>query len=353
MTLEQSLLDIAAKIAEQASRLDTEEATKHALVLPFIQALGYDVFDPNEVVPEFTADIAGRHGEKVDYAILHQGEPAILIECKKYGDGLRRDRADQLARYFMVTDAKLGILTNGMRYQFFSDLERANRMDERPFLELDLSSSVGSLALELTRFTKDAFDIDSIVDAAAHLRYTRAIKQAIAREWADPSDDFVRHFAVPVYPNKRMTRKVLEEFRIVVKRAVQTFIHDQANERLTATIRQEESEEDQEQQDIPGRPRHEVITTEEELQGYLIVKAILAGTVDLDRVTIRDHMSYCSVLLDDNARKLMCRLHFNSKKKFLGLFSEERREERFALESLNDIYQYGSRLRTAAERLER
>ena len=82
MSLENSLSDLAERASEQVAHLETEEATKHALVMPFIQALGYNVFDPLEIVPESTADVGTRRGEKVDYALMHDGKPMILFECK-------------------------------------------------------------------------------------------------------------------------------------------------------------------------------------------------------------------------------------------------------------------------------
>ncbi len=141
MVLRNSLESLSERVALQRDNLATEEAAKHALVLPFISALGYDIFDPTEVIPEFTADFGLRHGEKVDYAIMREGKPALLVECKKVSDPLHVSGASQLARYFSVTEARIGVLTNGIVYRFFSDLEADNVMDSEPFLEIDLTSA--------------------------------------------------------------------------------------------------------------------------------------------------------------------------------------------------------------------
>lgn len=129
---------LAAKVPALCDVLKTEEATKNALVMPFIQILGYDIFDPTEVVPEFVADVGIKKGEKVDYAIKKEGQIIMLFECKHCGGDLSIKHASQLFRYFSTTEAKIGVLTNGVIYRFFTDLEAPNKMDEKPFLEVDM-----------------------------------------------------------------------------------------------------------------------------------------------------------------------------------------------------------------------
>ena len=140
-------MDLAAKLAELHKRtlehrevLLTEEAAKTALVMPFIQALGYDIFNPGEVIPEFTADVGIKKGEKVDYAICKDGKVTILVECKPASVELSINHASQLFRYFSVTEARLAILTNGVVYKFFSDIERPNKMDDKPFFTLTMDA---------------------------------------------------------------------------------------------------------------------------------------------------------------------------------------------------------------------
>lgn len=139
MEIGSALASLAKKIERNSKIIETEEATKNAFVMPFLNnVLGYDVFDPSEVIPEFTADTGTKKGEKVDYAIIKDGEVQVLIECKKLGEPLSLKHASQLYRYFSVTNARIAILTNGVIYQFFTDLDAPNKMDEKPFLELDL-----------------------------------------------------------------------------------------------------------------------------------------------------------------------------------------------------------------------
>lgn len=126
----------AATIKDTAS---TEEATKMSLIVPLFQILGYDVFNPAEFCPEYTADVGIKKGEKVDYAILENGSPSMLIECKSCTEQLDK-HSSQLFRYFGTTPAKFGILTNGLIYRFYTDLEESNKMDLVPFLELDITN---------------------------------------------------------------------------------------------------------------------------------------------------------------------------------------------------------------------
>src|SRR5690242_20022349 len=157
--------------------IKTEEGTKNALVMPFINALGYNVFDPTEVTPELIADVGVKKGEKVDYAILKDGKPIILFECKCCGTNLNDVHASQLYRYFSVTDARFGILTDGVVYHFFTDLEDKNKMDNKPFLIFDMLDIKEPLIEELKKFTKAAFDVDQIMSTASELKYTNAIKR--------------------------------------------------------------------------------------------------------------------------------------------------------------------------------
>ena len=116
MDLATKLLELEKRTAQHRELLLTEEAAKTALVMPFLQALGYDVFNPAEVVPEFTADVGIKKGEKVDYALCIDGRVNILIECKPSTIDLDLKHASQLYRYFSTTDARVAVLTNGVVY---------------------------------------------------------------------------------------------------------------------------------------------------------------------------------------------------------------------------------------------
>ena len=349
--------EVSTRARKRLERVETEEATKTALVMPFInQVLGYNVFDPSEVVPEFTADVGTKKGEKVDYAILQDDMPVILFECKRYGTALDKEHTSQLYRYFSVTQARFGVLTDGIIYRFFSDLEETNKMDDRPFFELDLLDFNDTEVEELRRFTKASFDIDQILSNAKDLKYTREIKRLLNSEWSNPSEDLARYFASQIYDG-RQTKTVIDQFLRVTKKALTQFLNDRVNDRLKSAL-----QGGQEQEDLTDEPEADsqseseesesrgIDTTYDELQGYFVVKAIVSQDISSARVAIRDTKSYCGVLLDDNNRKPICRLYFNGEQKYLGLIDENKGVERVAIESTDDIFQYADRLRETAQR---
>ena len=347
--------------------LNTEEATKHALVLPFIQALGYDIFNPVEVVPEYTADFGLRQGEKVDYAIVREendGEPAMLIECKKASDSLDVSKASQLGRYFSQTPAHIGILTNGVVYKFFSDLDAENVMDSTPFLEINVTELDTRDVNALNHFAKHTFDIDEARSAASNMKHIHGMKAYLAQAYAQPDADFVRLLARKVYSGI-ITQARFEHFEGLVKLAFQGFVNDRINSTLQrasdiANTGQDEDElaangghepatdEPADNNAVDGKS---IVTTVEELEGYELVKTLVAALVDPERVTMRDTQSYCGVILDDNNRKPICRLWFNAASvKYLGLLDEDRRETRHQIETIDDILQYSDEIRMAVSR---
>lgn len=337
--------DLVERLSSRLDHVETEEATKNALVMPFINALGYNVFDPTEVVPEFVADVGTKRGEKVDYAIMKDGKPIILIECKSADTNLTNEHASQLYRYFSVTDTRFAILTNGIVYHFYTDLDKSNRMDDKPFLVVDLDHFDDRLVDELKKFTKSTFDVDVIISTASDLKYRREISHLIADEFMSPSEPFVRHFAKQVYSGS-LWQNVLEEFTDITRQALRQFVNDQVRNRLQSAIDTGISDTAEIQAVVEeGVPERVTIFTEEEREGFHIVKAILREVVDPDRIYHRDTMSYCGILLDDNNRKTICRMHFNRSQKYLGLLDADKNEERVPIGTLNEIYQYADRLK--------
>lgn len=257
MDLIDQLKELSIRVRKIKDTVQTEEATKNALIMPFIQILGYNVFDPNEVTPELVADVGMKKGEKVDYAILKDGKPIMLFECKKSG---------------------------------------------------------------------------------SDLKYTRAIRNVLADWMVAPSEDFVRLACSEVINGKRITPAIKEQFTLITKNAFQQLISDKINERLKLAM--EPSEELKKDNIISDQDSDGIITTEEEFEGYRIVRAILRETVDPKRVVMRDSKSYCAILLDDNNRKPICRLRFNNPSRMmLGLF-EEKEERIVSVTDLSDIYQH-------------
>ncbi|AKL14555.1 TPA: restriction endonuclease [Kluyvera intermedia] len=345
---------LSAKIKQQISAIETEEATKNAFVMPFIHnILGYDVFDPLEVIPEFVCDVGTKKGEKIDYAILRDGDIQILIECKKIGESLNINHASQLFRYFHVTNARISILTNGQIYQFYTDLDAPNKMDEKPFLEINLLDIDENLVPELKKITKSSFDLESIINAAGELKYVSQIKRILHAQLNEPEDDFVKFFASRVYDGI-LTQKVRDSFLILTKKSFSQFLNDQVNERLKSAItgispvRSEPSNESTEKIEPILKDENEITTTLEELEGFHIVKAITRTVVDSHRINHRDTKSYFGILVDDNNRKPICRLHFNRSQKYIGIFDIEKNETRHPIDNVDDIYSYADILKATA-----
>jgi len=351
MDLIDQLKALSSKVAKQLDLILTEEATKNAFVMPFIRALGYDVFDPTEVTPELTADVGTKKGEKVDYAILKDGKPIMLFECKCCKIDLDKEEMSQLYRYFNVTDARFGILTNGVIYRFHTDLEEPNKMDSKPFLEFNILDDIkDSLVEDLKRFTKTFFSLDETLTAATELKYTKEIKRVLAEQLANPSEDFVKFFASKVYAGK-LTQVVKQQFTDLTKKALHQFINDRINERLKSALAEENTTAQTVTQPATNEEAKEagnksrIITTEEEMEGYHLVKSILRQVIEPTRVIMRDTVNYCGILLDDNNRRPICRLHFNNfNKKYLGLFDVEKKEEKVPIGEINEIYQYAERI---------
>ncbi|MEZ6044419.1 MAG: type I restriction enzyme HsdR N-terminal domain-containing protein [Planctomycetaceae bacterium] len=344
MDLIDRLQEIGNKIPRLIGSLETEEATKNALIMPFINALGYNVFDPTEVIPEFTADVGIKKGEKVDYAINKDSKLIILIECKKANCDLDQVHASQLYRYFSVTHARFGILTNGVQYRIFSDLDKPNVMDQQPFFEFDMTQINDRIASEIKKFTKDIYDLDEILSTANDLKYRKGIKRILTEEWTNPSEQFVKVLTKRVYDGM-ITQTVLEQFTALTKKAFQEFVAERVNERLkTALDTQPRDPMDDPEPEVVVKEASDIETTEDEIEGFYIVKSILREIVDVKRVFMRDTASYCGILFDDNNRKPICRLHFNRNQKYLGILDEAKVESRIPISDLTEIYQYADKI---------
>ena len=344
MNFNEKIMAIADRIPQIIDSLETEEATKNALVMPFIQALGYDIFNPQEVVPEFVADIGTKKGEKVDYAIKNNGEVIILIECKQAASNLNDANISQLYRYFTTTNARIAILTNGVQYRFFSDLEEPNKMDQKAFLELDMTNIREHLLDEIKKLAKEQFDLDRMLSTANELKYTSEIKKILILQFDDPDEEFVKFFFNITNPGGRFVASVREQFKGYVKTAFQQFIRESVSDRLRSALEKEDasSENDINNETEPEEENKKsgIVTTEEELEGFYIVRAIASQKLSPSRIVHRDTKSYFGILLDDNNRKPICRLHFNTSQKYIGVFDSDKKERKHPIDKITDIYNF-------------
>lgn len=353
MDFKDQVKQLSDRVAKMKDKILTEEATKNAFIMPFINCLGYDVFNPLEVVPEFIADIGIKKGEKVDYAILKDGQPIILVECKHWSADLDPHNS-QLFRYFHTTSAKFGILTNGIFFRFYTDLVETNKMDEKPFFEFRIDDMKEVQIDKLKEFHKSYFSLDSIINTASELKFMSELRNLIVSEISEPTDEFTRHFAKAVYPSI-VTLKVLEQFRGLVKRSFHSYINDAINERLKsalATDQQKAEQLEREELTTAAPEENKIQTTAEEMEAFYIVRAILCAKLKVTRVAHRDQQSYFGILLDDNNRKPICRLHFNNKKKHVSFF-DTGKEERVEIDNNNQLYEYASRLMNTVDLYEK
>jgi hypothetical protein len=342
---------IASRAETSKDLIQTEEATKTALILPLIQALGYDVFNPQEVMPELVSDIGTKKGEKVDYAIIKDGKPAILFECKKVAGDLSINHAGQLFRYFHVTEARFAVLTNGLIYRFFTDIEQPNVMDQTPFFEFNLLDFKNSDVEELKKFAKTAYNLDSILNTANELKYVRAIQNKFSTLLTEPSDELIKLLTADVLGNKRFTASIKDQFSSLVKSALDQFISERINDRLKGAMTPSPAAVSTDAPQLEEAIlKEELATTAEELEGYHIIKAILREVADPKRIYIRDAQSYCAILLDDNNRKSICRLDFNNPKRLrIRIFKEDKEQLIFDLSSVDDIFNFAEELKSSVK----
>ncbi len=351
-----ALRQFSKRVDGLKDNLATEEATKNALIMPFFSMLGYDVFNPDEFMPEFTADVGIKKGEKVDYAILNNGEPVILIECKWVKEPLAKHDS-QLFRYFGTSKAKFAILTNGIIYRFYTDLEEPNKMDEKPFLEINILDIKETQVAELKKFHKSAFNIDEICNTASQLKYTNEFKNVFAKDLQSPSDDLVKHFLSAVYSGTK-TQNIIEKFRPIVKTSLNQFITEMMNDKIKTALGTNAASEDgnnnapqAETADEPKEPekvdKPKIITTEEELEAYFIIKNLMKDVLPISDVTYKDNERYMAILIGGKTTKWICRLYFNSANKYITIPDANKKEQRFDIKSVYDIESYKEQLTAA------
>jgi hypothetical protein len=351
MDFKDQIKQLGERIVQVKDKILTEEATKNSLIMPFIQALGYDIFNPLEVVPEFTCDIGTKKGEKIDYAIFKNGQPIILIECKHWAQKLEL-HDNQLLRYFHVSKAKFGILTNGINYKFYTDLDAPNKMDEKPFLDIELTDMKENLIEELKKFHKSYFDIENIINTANELKYTYELKNIINAEIQNPSEAMVKLLSKHVYSGV-FTAKILEQFKSLVKKSFSQVIGDFITNTFKSALSKEAEDTAQDQSvDVSiqeDSASKKIVTTVEEMEGFFIIKSILRQKVDIKRIAYRDTISYFGILLDDNNRKPICRLMLDKEKKYIVLF-DEAKDRKVLINSLDEIYQYSDVIMKTVEK---
>ncbi|MDI9349572.1 MAG: type I restriction enzyme HsdR N-terminal domain-containing protein [Candidatus Symbiobacter sp.] len=357
---DETIKKLSRKISERQNdneyKLETEEATKSALVVPFIRALGYDDTDPKDVIPEYDADIKGKKGEKVDYILRKNGQNILLIECKKISTDLAKDHKAQLKRYFEQTGCKFGLLTNGIDYHFFTELDKPNVMDEEPFFTFSLPQIKPKQIEALRQFAKESFDGDKIRDEATVLKYSSKFFAYISQQLKEPTEEFTK-FVIKQNYEGSLTAKVSTNFGQLVKQAVVETIDARIQEVLDkakgdvaqkSTIEKTVESESNAKSDSAG-----IVTTEEEIEGFNIVRAILRQYFPAEKIVMRDMKSCCLVLFEDSVRKPIARMYFNDLAHLsLGLINQDKTEDKFPIASVDEIFKHADRLIATAKSYE-
>ena len=346
MSFSEDIIAFTNRLKTLKTRIQTEEATKTSMIMPFFQLLGYDVFNPMEFVPEYTADIGIKKGEKVDYAILDKKQnPLMLIEAKCCGENLNK-HGSQLFRYFTVTAAKIGILTNGTTYQFYSDLEAQNKMDKKPFLVINLLSIKENNILELQRFTKSAFDVNTVIAKAAELKYNNQVKQFLSKQFIEPDETFVAYIVSNIYQGRK-TQRVIDDFKPIVKNAVVQLINDKTSERLQSALKNNDA--------VPSPRKKQNVKTEspkdekslllnEKMEIFYIIKSLVYDSLDKHKLTYKDNESLFEIMLDGNNNKWICRLNLEEGIIYMNLPSSDKSYTKRKMKSPEDIYFYKNQM---------
>lgn len=349
MSFDEKLSEFINRADALKESISGEEATKTSLIMPFFQILGYDIFNPLEFMPEYVADVGIKKGEKVDYAISLGGELTILIEAKDIKQQLQKHDS-QLFRYFGTTKAKFAILTNGIEYKFYTDLEERNKMDTSPFLTINLLDMSESELSELKKFQKENFDINTILDTAADLKYMNLIKSALKEEFNNPKDEFVKYILNSDVYDGVKTQAVIEKYRPLIKKSIALYINEQVNDKIQNALKNNDTEVPEEEVVVDKSQEDKIYTTAEELQSFYIVKSILLNSVPLERVSFKDTQSYFSIILDNKVTRWICRIYLKEHVKFI-VINKKGEDVRFEIKNIDDIYTLSDQLKERVNEL--
>lgn len=364
MDFKDQLAQLSDKIAKQKDNIATEEATKTSFIMPMIAALGYDVFNPFEVVPEMDCDLTKR-GDKIDYAIMKDNAPILLIECKQCKQNLDL-HSTQLAKYYAASNARFGVLTNGIEYRFYADLEKKNILDEKPFLAVNMLDLSDTDIEQLKKFHKSYYNEQDILSTAQELQITIQVKDLLNRNFQQPDDEFTRYFVRSLNDGK-YSAKLVEQYRPILKKSIASVINDIISDRLNVAMKTDDKQEPIPVKETPneqtGTTAKElpdgvvfqdeekgIVTTQEEIDAYNIVRSILRQYVDVKRIQYNDYKSYFAVNLDGSTWWWICRLSLGKRKKQFCIPKDGyKSNEWIEIESIDDIFKYADKLKSSLD----
>lgn len=365
MDFKDSILQLSEKIAKQIDGIATEEATKTSFIMPMIAALGYDVFNPFEVVPEMDCDLT-RRSDKIDYAIMKDNTPILLMECKHCKQNLDLHNT-QLAKYYAASNARFGVLTNGVEYRFYTDLEKKNIMDEKPFLDINMLDLSDNDIEQLKKFHKSYYNEQNILSTAQELQITIQVKDLINKNIQQPDDEFTRYF-VRCLNDGKYSAKLINQYKPIVKKCAASVINDIISDRLNIAMKNDGNEEAQNSEvendmhksgnNVEKLPdgvvfqdeEKGIITTQEEIDAYNIVRSILREYIDVKRIKYNDYKSYFTINLDGSTWWWICRLSIGKRKKSICFpMDYYKSNEWVTIESIDDIFQYADKIKSGLD----
>ena len=315
MSFEEQLNCHIEKIENLKEKLNTEEATKTSLIMPFFQLLGYDVFNPEEFTPEYVADVGIKKGEKVDYVIILNGVVSILVEAKSVNEKLEKHDS-----------------------QLFTDLEKPNVMDTTPFLTINLNNLRENDIVELKKFQKESFNIDNIFNSASDLKYLSQIKSVLKEQFDNPNDEFIRFILSQDIYSGVKTQTVIDKYKPLVKKSLNIYINDLINERLQNALK---SNNENLKKEIEEKHNEDsVVTTVEEMESFYIVKSILSECCDVNKIAYKDTIDYFGILFDNKVTRWICRIYLKKNVRFIIIPDNNKNEVRYEINQVSDIYKF-------------
>lgn len=285
---------VIRSIPRVTPKLNTEEATKHSLILPVLAAIGFDVSDPDIVVPEMISDFGTRKAEKVDYAILCNGLPAILVECKACGVNLQA-HVPQLFRYFSVSTARIGVLTNGVEYRLYTDTFKENVMDTEPYAVVDLSAEDADME-PLEELQGALLDTPALIRRARERALEKRLRAVVAEELQCPSERVFKLFAEKVL-GRPARRSEVRELMAITTRAF-------------------------------GRSDEEECLDGFRESAASVVRGYVNEAVPGAECIVRDTVRYLGIYFREKPRTAICRLYFGAHERLLRISFEDEADRR-------------------------
>ena len=354
MDFKDQITQLAERISKQKDVIQTEEATKNAFIMPMIAVLGYDVFNPFEVVPEMDCDLT-RKGDRIDYAIKKDNATILLIECKHCGQNLDLHNT-QLAKYYAASNARFGILTNGIEYRFYADLDKINIMDKNPFLIVNMLNLSDNVIEQLKKFHKSYYNESDILSTAQELQITIQIKDLLIRNFQNPGEDFTRYF-IRCLNDGKSTAKQVELYKPILKKSIASVINDIISDRLNVTIKNEGQEQQDKESSITSDTNHTtygvvysdaengIATTQEEIDAYNIIRSILHKYISDDKIPYKDFKSYFAIGIENPSYWWICRLAFGQRNKSIYFPAEGYKSQtKVNIDTIDDIFKYADKI---------